>query len=54
MEGFGGEVAYPTVEQMCDVNRRMIESFGGRFVSPYNLHNQGALEYILAAVSLPL
>lgn len=32
----------------------MIDSFGGLFISPYNLQNQASLEYILAAVSLPL
>ena len=54
MEGFSGEVAFPTIDQVCGVNRRMIESFGGRFISPNNLQNQGALEYILAIISFPL
>ena len=54
MGGLSEEVAFHTLEQICDVNRRMIESSGGRFVPPHNLHNQGALEYILAAVSTPL
>ena len=54
MGGPSEQVADHTLEQICDVNRRMIESSGGRFVLPYNLHRQGALEYILAAVSLPL
>ena len=53
MGGPSEEVAYHTLEQICDVNRRMIESSGGHFVLPHNLHNQGALEYILAAVSQP-
>lgn len=54
MGGPSEQVAYHTLDQICDVNRRMIESSGGRFVLPYNLHNQGALEYILVAVSMPL
>ena len=51
MEGFGPEVNYPTLLQICDINRRMIDSFGGLFVPPDNLQNQGSLEYILATVS---
>ena len=54
MEDFGGEVVYPTVEQICEVNRRMIEEFGGFFLPPVNLNNLGALEYILAAIALPV
>jgi len=44
-------VVYPTVEQVCDVNRRMIDQFGGAFTPPYNLNNLGALEYILGAIA---
>lgn len=50
MDNFGGEVVYPTVEQICEVNRRMIEEFGGLFMPQDNLLNLGALEYILDAI----
>lgn len=50
MENFGREITYPTVEQICEVNRRMVKEFGGFFFPPHNLHNLGALEYILAAI----
>jgi death-on-curing protein len=50
MEDFGREVVYPTVEQICEVNRRMIEEFGGLFIPPDNLFNLGALEYALDAI----
>jgi len=52
MEEYGEEIAYPTVEQICEVNRRMVkeEEFGGLFLEPDNLLNLGALEYILDAV----
>lgn len=51
MEDFSREVVYPTVEQICEVNRRMIEKFGGFFDPPENLNNLDALEYILAATA---
>ncbi|MCK4815177.1 hypothetical protein KA005_05355, partial [bacterium] len=51
MEDFSREVVYPTVEQICEVNRRMIEKFGGFFDPPENLNNLDALEYILAAMA---
>lgn len=47
MEDSGAEIVYPTVEQICEVNRRMIEEFGGLFIPPDNLLNLNALEYIL-------
>lgn len=50
MENSGGEIAYPTVEQICEVNRRMVQEFGGLFVPPDNVVNLPALEYILDAV----
>ena len=50
MEDSGREIVYPTVEQICEVNRRMIEEFGGLFIPPNNMLNLGALEYILDAV----
>lgn len=51
MEGFGREIAYLTVEQICEANRRMIHTFGGYFEGPDNLQNRGSLEYILVVVS---
>lgn len=50
MEDPGREVVYPTVEQVCDVNRRMIKQFGGLFVTTDNLLNPDALEYVLDSV----
>lgn len=51
MENPGAEIAYPTAEQICEVNRRMIGVFGGGFVPPVNLRNPDALEYALDAIS---
>ncbi len=51
MEDLGAEIVYPTVDQICETNRRMIEVFGGSFVPPANLWNPDALEYALDAVS---
>lgn len=51
MERIGGEVVYPTPEQIYEVDRRMIETYGGRFVPPHNLSNTQALEYALDAIS---
>jgi len=50
MEDAGGKVIYPTARQVCEVNRRMVEEFGGSFVPPNNVRNLDALEYILGAV----
>lgn len=54
MEDSSREIIYPTVEQVCEVNRRMIEEFGGLFIPPYNVLNLGALEYVLNAVKSPV
>ena len=54
MEDAGGKVIYPTARQVCEVNRRMVEEFGGLFVPPDNLLNLPALEYILDAVRFPI
>lgn len=54
MADSGREIAYPTVEQICKVNRRMFEEFGGPFLPPDNVRNQDALEYILEAVKFPI
>lgn len=51
MEESGAEITYPTLEQVIDVNRRMVETSGGRFVQPDNFQNRAALEYILVAIS---
>ena len=53
MAYFGTDVVYPTLEQICDVNRRMIERSNGWFVPPNNLFNQNALEYILTDIINP-
>ncbi len=50
MEEFGREIAFPSLNQVIDVNRRMIESSGGSFTHPNNLRNQDSLEYILHAI----
>lgn len=54
MENVGGEINYPTIEQICDVNRRMCESTGGSFIPPNNLLNADALEYIVEAIRSPI
>lgn len=54
MEDSGKEVVYPTIEQICEVNRRMIETFGGFFVPPNNFNNLDALAYVLDVIVLPL
>lgn len=56
MANSGKEIAYPTVEQICEVNRRMIEEeeFGGLFIEPDNLLNLDALEYILDAIQFSI
>ena len=50
MEDPSREIVYPTVTQVCEINRQMIENTGGLFVPPNNFINQGALEYVLDAV----
>ena len=54
MEDSGGQVVFPTLVQICQVNRRMIDSFGGSFTQPDNLLNRGSLEYILIVVAFPI
>lgn len=51
MEEASRVIAYPTVEQICDINRRMIDEFGGLFLPPDNILNKGALQYILVIIS---
>jgi death on curing protein len=38
-----------TVAEIAEINRRMIESFGGFFAGKDNLSNPGSLEHVLAA-----
>ncbi len=54
MERFGSALVYPTIEQICDVNHRMIDEFGGTFLPPDNLHNPGSLEHVLTLVACPV
>ena len=50
MEETSGEIVYPSLEQIIDINRRMIKEFGGLFLEPDNLLNRTAIEYILEAI----
>jgi len=54
MENPGSDVAYPSIEQIAEVNRQMIEFAGGSFFPPDNLRNRNSLEYILAAIMYPI
>lgn len=54
MEISSSEVAFPTLEQVCEVNRTMIDKFGGIFYEPDNLLNRNSLEYILTAIEFPI
>jgi death-on-curing protein len=56
MEDYGKEIVCPTIEQICEVNRRMIEEeeFGGLLVEPNNLANLNALEYILDTIQFSI
>jgi len=54
MEEISPEIAYPSLNQVIDVNRRMIELSGGSFTPPTNLRNRNSLEYILIAIRRPV
>jgi len=54
MENSSREIVYPIIEQICEVNRRMIQEFGGLFIPPDNLLNPNALEYMLNAIKFPI
>ncbi len=54
MESLGREIAYPTAEQIYEINRHMVERYGGYFDPPHNVSNASALDYILQAVSSPV
>lgn len=53
MDCFSSNVAYLTSDQICDINRRMINKKGGLYTPPNNLLNPGALEYILEDIIEP-
>jgi len=53
MDYSGSGVVYPSFDQICDINRKMVDAKGGIFTPPKNLLNQGSLEYILADVADP-
>ena len=53
MDHYGTNVAYLSFDQVCDINRKMIEKKGGLFTPPKNLLNPGSLEYILTDVADP-
>jgi death on curing protein len=50
----GSEIVYPSEEQICYVNRRMIQTSGGLFVPPDNLIDRASLSYILDAITAPV
>ena len=54
MEGTSGEIVYPTLEQIKEINRRMIKESGGLFVEPDNTLNLAAIEYILESIKANL
>jgi death-on-curing protein len=54
MEEPGRQITFPALQQIVEVNRRMIEVSGGSFVPPDNLRNRGSLEYILEAIAEPV
>ncbi|MGB8213851.1 MAG: type II toxin-antitoxin system death-on-curing family toxin [Anaerolineales bacterium] len=54
MEKISSEIVYPTIEQIIDVNRRMIEISGGSFTPPDNFRNFSSLSYILVAIVYPI
>jgi death on curing protein len=54
MEKIGSEIVYPTIEQIINVNRRMIDISGGSFTPPDNFRNSGSLSYILVAIVYPI
>jgi death-on-curing protein len=56
MERTGWNVKHLTEDVICDINRRMIERYGGK---PYNLAdrnqaNRASLLYILEAIQYPI
>lgn len=43
-----------TLKEIVEINRRMIESFGGFFVPPENFENRGSLEHALEKMDVVL
>jgi len=54
MEKSSQEIAYPSLEQVVDVNRQIIDLSGGLFSPPRNLQNENSLIYILKSIENPL
>src|SRR5262245_14879052 len=54
MAGIGRPIVYPTIEQICAINRRMIEVYGGTFLPPQNLLNPGSLDHTLVLIAHPV
>jgi len=54
MGGSCPDIVFPTLEQIVQVNRRMIELWGGSFSPPNNFHNRSSLEYILSAIAFTI
>jgi len=54
MADSGRQIAYPSVEQICEINKRMIDEYDGLFVGADNIHADGSLEYVLDAIELPM
>ena len=50
MEGTSREIAYPTLERIKEINRRMVRQSGGLFVEPDNILNLAAIEYVLESI----
>lgn len=50
MEDSGGEVVHLKLDTLVDINRRMINDFGGLFVEPDNIMNRSAIDYLLEAI----
>lgn len=50
MEETSREIMFPTIIQIIDTNRQMIDFSGGFFSPPDNFQNRGSLEYIVHAI----
>jgi death-on-curing protein len=47
-------VRFPTREHIILINRRQIDAYGGMFIPPDNIKNNGSLEWVLDAIQYPL
>jgi death-on-curing protein len=45
---------FPTFEEIVRTNRRLIERYGGIFLEPDNIKEQGKLEWVLEVIEHPL